>query len=196
MKHSKADSFSIGDVGQELVARELRARGFLTLSSASYVSGSKAPMLKGGKDSLIAPDLLVAKSLLVNGKPDGRSHWAEVKTKTTCGWRKDRNRAEHGLEARHYEQYLLVQEVTGLTVVVFVLELDTLQVLSQQLSLLDVSFAKNNLCYFPRACMRHFADIKKEDAVRQIEKFVTDKSKRGNILSQLGNKTEKNVQGR
>ena len=189
MKHSKDDSFHLGDIGQALVERELKRRDYYVLASASYVSGSKAPLLNGGKDSLIAPDMLIAKKFKSHSafgeNTEGYATWAEVKTKLSAGFRKDRNRLEHGFDEKHYEAYGEVERVTGIPVRVFIFELDTLTILHQLLSVLDVSYSRNGLVYFPRAGLRELARVTLSDAKSQVLRFVTDKSKRVTLLEHL-----------
>ena len=87
--------------------------------------GNKAPRMQGLSASLVIPDLDIAKG--------GTRRWAEVKVKATALlWRKT-GEYQHGIDRRHYEDYLRVEKITGCHVWLFILEEDTQTILAESL---------------------------------------------------------------
>ncbi len=111
--------FRKGRFGEEIVSLWLQTLGWYILPAYDYTGNkrNKAPRLKGIADSLIVPDLLLARG--------GESRWGEVKTKAKADFTYMTQRYEHGIPLRHYRHYLRVQHVTGIPVWLLIYELKT-----------------------------------------------------------------------
>lgn len=103
-----------GKVGETVIARWLRRRGFTILPVYDVpLDTNKSPRLytayKSGYDELIAPDMLTMKG--------PRIQWVEAKRKTCFTWRErppNAHKWQTGIDLRHYEHYLQVRQHTGL----------------------------------------------------------------------------------
>lgn len=104
---------AIGQMGESIIARWLRSRGWNVLPAYDKELGSgKGPQLfmadGGDKGELIAPDLLALK--------DGRFMWIEAKHKSVFTWYGKGHCWQTGIDRRHYRDYLLVMRRLGIPV--------------------------------------------------------------------------------
>lgn len=106
-----------GRTGEQRVAEFLQQRGFYVIPSYDYSGedNNKAPKLQGKQTAYVIPDLDVCRA--------GLRRWVEVKTKSEATlWRKT-NQLQHGIDERHFNAYLAVQQETGSDVHLAVFEL-------------------------------------------------------------------------
>lgn len=113
------DAVARARVIERMVSEWLQARGWLILPVYDYsgLAENKAPKLLSKKLSLVTPDLL--------GARNGESRWVEVKWKSRADFTRMSQRMETGVDARLWNNYLLVQKETGIPVwIAFVHELE------------------------------------------------------------------------
>jgi len=149
-----------GHKGEQLIASLLREHGWYVIPSYDYTGeDDKAPRLQGEAESLVIPDLDIAR--------DGTRRWAEVKTKEEATKYRKLNRWEHGFPLRHYHHYLRVQEITGDEVWIFIYEESTGHILCGKLD--DLSevkreyngekMSRGGMVFFPRDAFKHWLNI-------------------------------------
>lgn len=145
----ESPSFIRGRRGEQLIKRWLQKRGWWVIPSYDYTgeNDDKAPRMQGLSSSLVIPDLDIAK--------DGLRRWAEVKTKTKAlEWRKT-GELQHGIDLRHYEEYLKVQSLSGTHVWLFIVEENTQTILAESLDRLGEprigrEYGKGGMANWPR----------------------------------------------
>lgn len=86
----------------------------------------KAPMLEGPFKGLRLPDLQAAKL--------GKTAWYECKEKTDATYTHSLHEFDHGIGLPCYRDYVAVQEISGLPVILMVGEFNTGQILWQSLT--------------------------------------------------------------
>lgn len=102
---SFAESLAQGQIGESLIARWMRRRGnFVLPVYEKEIDSGKGPRLFCPNGQRIAPDMLVF------GGPPPR--WVEAKHKTAFSWHRNTQRWVTGIDIRHYEDYLKVDEET------------------------------------------------------------------------------------
>jgi hypothetical protein len=145
----ESTNFLRGRAGEQTVKCWLQKRGWWVIPSYDYTgeNGDKAPRMQGLSSSLIIPDLDIAKT--------GLRRWAEVKTKTKANHRWTTDTYEHGIDRRHYEHYLRVQEITGAHVWLFIVEENTQTILAESLDRLGkprfgCQYGKDGMANWPR----------------------------------------------
>ncbi len=118
--------------------------------NGDFVNGNKSPKLKilPSDESLILPDLQVAAS--------GSTHWVEVKSKSSVGFpfKENKNYRTTGFGTKYWEHYNKVQEVTGLSVIVFFVHYNQGEIRAASIKSLDSNKRKfiNNkskMIYWP-----------------------------------------------
>lgn len=98
-------SLSYGKAGESAIARWLRGRGCTVLPVYEKIMDfGKGPTLFLPDDVLIAPDMLVFKS--------ESAWWIEAKHKTAFSWYRIGQRWVTGIDLRHYQDYLRVDDAT------------------------------------------------------------------------------------
>lgn len=149
MTFRESPNFLKGRRGEQIVKRWLQARGWWVIDSYDYSgeNGDKAPRMKAALQSLIIPDLDIAKN--------GARRWAEVKTKTKALWWRKTQQLQHGIDRRHYEHYLRVQQITGAHVWIFIVEEDNQMILAESLDRLGkprigMEYGKDGMANWPR----------------------------------------------
>lgn len=100
---TKFDIF--GRRGEDLVREWLKGNGWCVVPTALIDNGG-APLLESHIRSHVLPDILAAKA--------GHPVWIDVKTKWRITPSKKRRRRETGCELRNWNDYLAVQESTGI----------------------------------------------------------------------------------
>ena len=114
----------VGKQGYELgrrceiaLSKSLKQREWYIIPSYDYTGKdqAKAPRLEGRLKGFVVPDLDVSRA--------GRRFWIECKYKSRPNpWRMHGGRLYHGLDTRHVNDYLRVQEITGCRVRICILE--------------------------------------------------------------------------
>ena len=150
--------FRFGRTGEQFVAQELQRRGWYVIPSYDFCGeeGNKAPKLQGGSTRFVIPDLDISQA--------GMRRWVEVKAKDAATYTRITDRLEHGIAARHWRDYLEVENITGCEVWLAIYERDTGDVLIQSITKLrglnggprNSMMKKNGDCegamvYFPRS---------------------------------------------
>jgi hypothetical protein len=122
---------AFGRTAEETIARILQHRyGCHVVPVYDYSAGDKAPRLQGAHGGYVVPDLDVSKN--------GDRSWVEVKAKNNAGSRTWlTGRVEHGFSWRLFQQYQMVQQITGTRVYIIILETHTNDILYQSLDQLD-----------------------------------------------------------
>lgn len=104
-----------GQVGESLIARWLRARGWFVLPAYEVTPGRyKGPRLLTPTDELIVPDLLVFN--------DEMAAWAEAKRKNAFTYHHLTGDWTTGIDLPVYRDYLRVEAETGWPVWLFFLQ--------------------------------------------------------------------------
>lgn len=107
-----------GQVGESLISRYLRSKGWLIFPAyEKEIDNGKGPRLflpyGMPKAELVAPDLQGLKYRKV-GIPEIR--WFEAKSKSTATFYRKKQRWQTGIDKRHYQDYVRVQEVSSCAV--------------------------------------------------------------------------------
>jgi hypothetical protein len=98
------DTFQMGKLGESSIARWLRSRGNSVMPVyEKMIEEFKGPQLFLPKNKcLIAPDMLVFN--------DRNIRWIEAKKKTAFSWHRNTHAWVTGIDTRHYEDYLQVED--------------------------------------------------------------------------------------
>ena len=157
----QTEEWQKGHSGEKMIADLLRERGWYVIPSYDYTGedDNKAPRLQGLRESLVIPDLDIAK--------DGVRRWAEVKTKEEVNWTVITQRFEHGIPLRHYQHYLKVQSITGCEVWLFIYEVKTGDVLYAKIDALSRvkreyngnKMSRGGMVFFPRDAFKLWLNI-------------------------------------
>ncbi|GAI84783.1 unnamed protein product, partial [marine sediment metagenome] len=107
--------FKRGLKGEKLVREWLKLRGFYVLPT-SLIDNGGAPALEGHLKRIIASNHLVA--------GEGKTFWAEIKTYQRATFNQKRQRLEHGVPIRLWNEYLKGQEITGIPGYLYILQLN------------------------------------------------------------------------
>lgn len=100
------ESLRFGKTGEGIIARWLNRRGFHVLPVYEKEQGEyKGPALYSVSGSLIAPDMLAFQK-------NGKTFWVEAKTKSAFTWHRITSKWVTGVDLRHYEDYLKVQDAS------------------------------------------------------------------------------------
>src|SRR3972149_6947123 len=100
------DHLSFGKAAESLIARYFMRCGYVINPIYEIIiNEGKGPQLFTMARSLVAPDLLIT-------KPDHLTAWIEAKHKTGFTWHRITGRWVTGIDLRHYEDYLRVEEIT------------------------------------------------------------------------------------
>lgn len=116
------ETLAVGQLGESLIARWLRARGWHVLPAyEKEIDNGKGPRLFLANGSpaaeLITPDLLTLRGASFK--------WVEAKHKTTFTWYGKGRCWETGIDLRHWHDYQQVQAITGIPVYLFFLHRDS-----------------------------------------------------------------------
>jgi hypothetical protein len=104
-----AESYEIGRIGESVIARWLRSRGWFVLPVYEIeVDSGKGPRLLSPDRELIAPDMFIFR--VSNGKQV--SQFIEAKHKTVFTWYRIGRRWTTGIDLRHYEHYCEVDRLS------------------------------------------------------------------------------------
>lgn len=146
--------FKRGRTGEQIIAEQVRARGWHVIPSYDYNGeDDHAPRMEGPVRAVqyILPDLDVCRR--------GDRRWAEIKTKHAASMGRISGELEHGIPLRHLRNYQAVQRESGAPVWLFIYEESTGLILYQKLDVLGPGRLSNGarmgaMVYWLR---RHFA---------------------------------------
>jgi hypothetical protein len=116
--------FKRGLQGEALVREWLKLRGFYVLPT-SLIQNGGAPALESFLNRITASDILVA--------GHGRTYWAEIKTYSRSTWNQIRQREEHGVPIKNWNQYLEGERITGIPGYLYILQLNERKILEGSL---------------------------------------------------------------
>jgi len=98
---------AFGKAGESLIANWLKRKGHSVLPVyEKEISEGKGPQIFTVQSNLIAPDLLAF------GCKSDKVWWIEAKHKSAFSWHRISSRWVTGIDLRHYEDYLRVQELS------------------------------------------------------------------------------------
>lgn len=129
MKETK--EWELGQWGELVIRRWLTQRGYWVVP-ASLIDNGGAPALETWLEEHISlPDLIAGRN--------GVSFWVEVKTKTKSVPHGHRQRDEHGVDERNWQDYLKAQEITGIRGLLAIVQLQPERLLVNGLDEVAVS---------------------------------------------------------
>jgi hypothetical protein len=100
-----AQSLQVGQLGESIIARWFRNRGFSVLPVYEVeIDAGKGPRLFAPTEQLIAPDILAFKG--------DNTYWIEAKHKTHFSWHNKTRQWVTGIDLRHYEDYCKLHDST------------------------------------------------------------------------------------
>jgi hypothetical protein len=146
------DLLKRGLKGERLVREWLKLRGFYVLP-ASLIENGGAPALEGHLKRIIASNHLVAGS--------GETFWAEVKTYQRATFNQKRQRWEHGIPIRLWEQYKEGQRITGIPGYLFILQLNDNLILEGKLDDIEIGSVKTQGIHHPPSGPQIFFDVRR-----------------------------------
>lgn len=138
--------------GERLVRNWLKLRGFYVLP-ASLIENGGAPALEGHLKRIIASDLLVAGA--------GETFWAEIKTYQRATFNLRRQRWEHGVPIRLWNQYLEGQRLTGIPGSLSILQLNERIILEGRLDDIQIGSVKTVGDQHPPSGPQIFFDVRR-----------------------------------
>lgn len=106
MSLEDSGELAIGKIGESQIAQWLRSEGWHVLPVyEKEVDDGKGPRLfLPGSNELVAPDMLVFRG--------EKGAWVEAKHKSVFSWHRATNQWVTGIDKRHYEHYLEVQQIS------------------------------------------------------------------------------------
>lgn len=105
------NNLDFGRVAESLIAKWIMANGYSVLPAYEIEKHQgKGPQLFRANAQYVAPDILAIGSNIF---------WAEAKHKTVFTWHRNTKQWTTGIDLRHYEEYLKVQECTNIPVWLF-----------------------------------------------------------------------------
>lgn len=158
------EEFERGRRGEQAVMTLLQRRGCFIVPCYDFAgtNGDKAPRLLGAISRYAIPDLDVAKG--------GNRMWCEVKAKKKPTLHEISQVLEHGFAKRLFDGYAKVQAITGTSVTVWVVEVDSGDVIYRSLDKLGAprvypgdKMDKGGTIFWPRASFK-FAINWRQDA--------------------------------
>lgn len=97
---------TMGKTGEGIIAQWMKRQGYNVLPVYEKEQGDyKGPALYTVDGSLVAPDMVIFKQ-------NGKAAWIEAKTKSAFTKHRITGRWVTGIDLRHYEQYIQVQQVS------------------------------------------------------------------------------------
>jgi len=98
---------AFGKAGESLIANWLKRRGYSVLPVyEKEIGAGKGPQVFTANGDFIAPDLLIF------GKDSVKVWWIEAKHKSAFTWHRITSRWVTGIDLKHYQNYLTVQELS------------------------------------------------------------------------------------
>lgn len=112
------ENLKAGKVGESLIARFLRGRGYSVLPVyEKEIDEGKGPVLFTARAGvLIAPDMLVFNQR--------QMAWIEAKTKSAFTWHRATACWNTGINLPHWEDYLKIAEISPISIWIFFLHLN------------------------------------------------------------------------
>jgi hypothetical protein len=126
------ERWAVGRRWEELSCAWLKTQGYLVLPTANLSKGPEgaAPAFEGANSSrVIVPDILACR--------DGKATWMEVKMKEAPSFTRMTSRWETGIPERMWQQYLDLQQKTGIKVTLLMIHTQRALVHTAQLD--DIS---------------------------------------------------------
>ena len=138
--------------GEKLVREWLKLRGFYVLP-ISLIENGGAPALEGHLKRIIASNGLVAHA--------GETFWAEIKTYQRATLNQQRQRWEHGVTIRLWDQYIEGQRITGIPGCLFILQLNERLILEGKLDDITIGSVKTSGKHHPPSGPQIFFDVRR-----------------------------------
>lgn len=145
------DLFKRGLKGEKLVREWLKLKGFYVLP-VSLIENGGAPALEGHLKYIIASNHLVA--------GEGKTFWAEIKTYQRATFNQKRQRWEHGVPIRLWNQYMEGQHITGIPGYLFILQLNEQLILEGKLDDIQIGSIKTTGKHHPPSGPQIFFDVR------------------------------------
>lgn len=133
-----------------MVREWLKLRGFYVLP-VSLIRNGGAPALEGYMKHIIASDTLISKA--------GETLWAEIKTYQRATFNQIRQRYEHGVPIRLWNQYKEGQRISGIQGCLFILQLDRTLILEGKLDDIETGSVQTVGDHHPPSGPQIFFDI-------------------------------------
>jgi len=146
------DLLKRGLKGEKLVREWLKLRGFYVLPT-SLIENGGAPALEGHLKRIIASNGLVAHA--------GETFWAEIKTYQRATFNQKRQRWEHGVPIRLWDQYTEGQRITGIPGCLFILQLNEHLILEGKLDHIQIGSVKTTGEHHPPSGPQIFFDVRR-----------------------------------
>jgi len=146
------DLFKRGLKGEKLVREWLKLRGFYVLPT-SLIEVGGAPALESHLKRIIASNSLVARG--------GETFWAEIKTYQRATFNQKRQRWEHGVPIRLWDEYINGQRITGIPGRLFILQLNEHLILEGKLNDLQADSVKTEGSHHPPSGPQIFFDVRR-----------------------------------
>ncbi len=146
------DLLKRGLKGEKLVSEWLKLRGFYVLP-VSLIKNGGAPALEGHLKRIIASNHLISGA--------GKTFWAEIKTYQRATFNQKRQRWEHGVPVRLWNQYIQGQQVTGIPGYLFILQLNERVILEGRLDDMQVGSVKTVGDQHPPSGPQIFFDVRR-----------------------------------
>lgn len=144
--------FKRGLKGENLVREWLKLRGFYVLP-VSLIEAGGAPALEGRLNRIIASNHLVARA--------GETFWAEIKTFQRATFNQHRQRWEHGVPIRLWNEYIKGQVITGIPGCLFILQLNECLILEGKLDDIKIGSFKTVGSHHPPSGPQIFFDVRR-----------------------------------
>lgn len=154
------EEYKRGNAAEIHVEALLQKQGWHTVPIHQLPAGHYAgPQIRGNVCGHVLPDLFIANH--------AQSLWVEVKLKESATYTRRTQRLEHGIPHRHFMDYVAIEQISGIPVMLFVIEEDTDMILWQLLNVLEGSkreygggkMSRGGMVFFPRSV---FIDYAKE----------------------------------
>lgn len=101
-----SDSLSYGKIAESYIAKYFLNKGYSVLPIyEKQIHEGKGPQLFIGDQAIIGTDMLVFNN--------DKVFWIEAKHKTAFSWHRNTSRWVTGIDLRHYEHYIKIQEYTN-----------------------------------------------------------------------------------
>lgn len=100
------ESLSYGKIAESHIAKYFLSKGYSVLPIyEKQIHEGKGPQLFIGDQAIIGTDMLVFNN--------DKVFWIEAKHKTAFSWHRNTSRWVTGIDLRHYEHYIKIQEYTN-----------------------------------------------------------------------------------
>lgn len=158
MRFEDTPEYKKGEIGQEIVNGMLLRSGWTLNKTYEQTGEGGAPKVyrmeeHGVLASIVLPDLDVWRC---SGKKWER-RWVEVKTKGKADWTIKTRTYDHGINRRHWNSYLDIQEGSGFQVYLFIYDMSKGNIIVRPISQLapvarlytGTKMGKDGMVFFP-----------------------------------------------